>query len=126
MLAVNMVVVGGTVRTAPSVFKTPKGTEVGSMVIAVETSYRTRDGEEKDKTTLIEVKFFGKQIEAYRHKFMEGAQILVEGELTSNSNREGKIFLAVLCKHSHFVGPPNRATQEADAAAESSSDQDVF
>ena len=108
MLSCNMVMVGGKIRGGVSVFKTSTGKEIGSMVIEVVSTYQ-KDGQEIERITPVEVKFFGRQIEAYKEKFQDGAQVLVEGEESAYVNKEGKVYNSVVCKHAHFVGPPNKA-----------------
>jgi single stranded DNA-binding protein len=130
MLAVNTVIVGGKLVKEVESFRTAKGTEVGTMVLEVEETYRDKEGNEQQKTTLVEVKFFGKAVENYKRKFRRGAQVLCEGELAAYVNKDGKVFNSVVCRHAHFVGPPRRAVedeqapeeQQAEAPAESSGD----
>lgn len=112
MLSVNKVWVGGKLRSPITVNRTANGKEIGVMVLEVEDTY-TKYGEEKVRTTLVEVKFFGRQIESYQKRFKPGCQILVEAELSSYVTKDNKIYLAVVCKHSHFVGPPNKAPEAA-------------
>lgn len=118
MLAVNTVIVGGKLVKEVESFRTAKGTEVGTMVLEVEETYRDREGNEQQKTTLVEIKFFGKAVEVYKKKFRRGAQVLCEGELAAYVNKEGKVFNSVVCRHAHFVGPPNKAAGERDQAPE--------
>jgi single stranded DNA-binding protein len=120
MLAVNTVIVGGKLVKEVESFRTAKGTEVGTMVLEVEETYRDKEGNEQQKTTLVEVKFFGKAVENYKRKFRRGAQVLCEGELAAYVNKEGKVFNSVVCRHAHFVGPPNKAAGERDQSPEES------
>ena len=118
MLAVNTVIVGGKLTREVESFRTAKGTEVGTMVLEVEETYRDKEGNEQQKTTLVEIKFFGKAVEVYKKKFRRGAQVLCEGELAAYVNKDGKVFNSVVCRHAHFVGPPSRAVDAGQAPEE--------
>ena len=135
MLAVNTVIVGGKLMREVESFRTAKGTEVGTMVLEVEETYRDKEGNEQQKTTPVEIKFFGKAVEVYKKKFRRGAQVLCEGELAAYVNKDGKVFNSVVCRHAHFVGPPSRAASDdyqapeeapAEEASAPDTSRDVF
>lgn len=81
MASFNKVILAGNLTRDPEVRYTPKGTAVTRLGIAVNRSWRTESGEQRDETTFVDVDAFGRQAEVIGQYFRKGRPILIEGRL---------------------------------------------
>jgi len=81
MVSVNSVFLGGNLTRDPEVRYTPQGTAVATFGLAVNHSYRTRDGEQKEEVCFIEIETWGRQAETCEQYLRKGSPVLVEGRL---------------------------------------------
>ena len=116
MIAVNKVWVGGVVKGDVMVIKTNTGKEYGTMVIAITEPFLNRDGQEQEETTMVEVKFFGRQIEAYQQRFGNGVQAFIEGKVQGYVSKDNKIYLSIKCIRAQVVGPSKAQAAEEEPA----------
>jgi len=81
MANVNYVVLAGNLTRDPEVRYTPSGTAVGDLNMAINRSYRTADGENREETCFVNVVVWGRQAETSGQYLSKGAPVLVEGRL---------------------------------------------
>lgn len=108
MIHVNTVVIAGRLTRDPQVRQTTSGTAVGSFGIAVNERYRTRDGEDREKTAFTDVEVWGRQAESCAEYLTKGAPVLVEGKLQSESwedrsSGERRSRILVRANRVHFL-----------------------
>lgn len=82
----NKVILIGNLTRDPEVRALPSGTEFCRFGLAVNYSYRTADGEDKESVDFIDISVWRpglvSVVQTYCHK---GKQVMVEGRLTSSS-----------------------------------------
>jgi len=81
MVNVNSVILGGNLTRDPEVRYTPQGTAVANFSIAVNRTYRNREGEKKEEVCFIEVEAWRRQAETCGEFLKKGSPVLVEGRL---------------------------------------------
>ena len=81
MADLNRVFLIGNLTRDPEVRYTPKGTAVGDLSLAVNTSIRGQDGQVKEETCFIEVVAWGRQAETAKEYLGRGSPVFVEGRL---------------------------------------------
>ena len=89
MVNINTVILGGNLTRDPEVRYTPQGTAVASLGLAVNRSFRSKEGEKKQEVCFIDVEAWGRQAETCGEFLKKGSPVLVEGRLVQD-NWEGK------------------------------------
>src|SRR5215213_9540931 len=72
----NKVILAGNLTRDPELRYTPKGTAVARIGLAINRSWRTETGEQKEEVTFVDVDAFGKQAETIGQYFKKGRPIL--------------------------------------------------
>jgi single-strand DNA-binding protein len=108
MASFNKVILMGNLTRDPELRVTPKGTAVCQIGLAVNQSYKDKDGNLKEETTFIDIDVFGRQAEVIAKYMSKGRPILVEGRLKLDSweSKEGekRSKLKVVLENFQFVG----------------------
>jgi single-strand DNA-binding protein len=124
MASFNKVILMGNLTRDPELRVTPKGTAVCQIGIAVNQTYKDKDGNTKDETTFVDVDVFGRQAEVIAKYMTKGRPILIEGRLKLDSweSKEGekRSKLKVVLENFQFVG--SRGDGEGAAPAPSTED----
>ncbi|MEM9398610.1 MAG: single-stranded DNA-binding protein [Verrucomicrobiota bacterium] len=81
MASLNKVMLMGNLTRDPDVRHTPKGTAVGDLGLAINMSYRTQDGQDRDEVCYVDVVVWGRQAETCQQYLRKGAPVFVEGRL---------------------------------------------
>jgi single-strand DNA-binding protein len=81
MASLNKVFLLGNLTRDPEVRHTPKGVAVGDLGMAINMSYRTADGQEKEEVCYVDVVVWGRQAETCKDYLSKGSPIFVEGRL---------------------------------------------
>ena len=81
MASVNAVILAGNLTRDVEVRHTPQGTAVAKLGLAVNESYRTKDGEKKEDVCFIDVDVWDRQAETCGQYLAKGSPVLVEGAL---------------------------------------------
>jgi single-strand DNA-binding protein len=89
MVSINIVILGGNLTRDPEVRYTPQGSAVASFGLAVNRSFKTKDGGQKDEVCFVDVETWGRQAETVGEYLKKGRPVLVEGRLVMDS-WEGK------------------------------------
>src|SRR5688572_6388876 len=77
----NKVILAGNLTRDPELRYTPKGTAVAKIGLAINRTWRTETGEQKEEATFVDVDAFGKTAETIGQYFKKGRPILIEGRL---------------------------------------------
>jgi single-strand DNA-binding protein len=77
----NKVILAGNLTRDPELRYTPKGTAVAKIGLAINRTWRTETGEQKEEVTFVDVDAFGKTAETIGQYFKKGRPILIEGRL---------------------------------------------
>jgi single-strand DNA-binding protein len=81
MADMNIVLLMGNVTRDIEIRYTSSGAAIGTLGLAMNRSYRTRSGEEREEVCFVDVDVFGQQAEACRNHLSKGSPVLVEGRL---------------------------------------------
>lgn len=96
MASVNKVILVGNLTKEPELRHTNTGTSVASFTVAINESYKDKNGDYKKSTTFLNVIAWGKTGE-YAHKYLKkGAPVFIEGKIQVRNyeNKEGqKIYV---------------------------------
>ncbi|ACD82809.1 single-stranded DNA-binding protein [Candidatus Methylacidiphilum infernorum] len=81
MADLNKVFLIGNLTRDPECRYTPKGTPVGDISLAINSSFRSQDGQIKDEVCFVDVVIWGRQAETCKEYLQKGSLIFVEGRL---------------------------------------------
>ena len=81
MADLNKVMLIGNLTRDPEVRYTPKGTAVGDLAMALNSTYKTKDGQVKEEVCYVDVVAWGRQAETAKEFLTKGSPIFVEGRL---------------------------------------------
>jgi single-strand DNA-binding protein len=77
----NKVILIGNLTRDPELRYSAKGTAVAKLSIAVNRSWKTETGEQREEVTYVDVDAFGRQAETIGQYFRKGRPIMIEGRL---------------------------------------------
>jgi single-strand DNA-binding protein len=108
MADLNKVTLIGNLTRDPEVRYTPKGTAVGDLALALNSSYKTQDGQFKEEVCYVDIVAWGRQAETCKEYLTKGSPILVEGRLQLDQweDKDGnkKSRLRVRAERIQFLG----------------------
>ena len=81
MTGFNRVVLAGHLTRDPQIRQIPSGDSVADMGLAASERYKTRSGEQVEKTCFVDIVAWGRQAETCGKYLTKGSPILVEGRL---------------------------------------------
>jgi single-strand DNA-binding protein len=81
MASFNKVILAGNLTRDPELRYLPKGTAVAQFSLAVNRTWKTETGENKEEVSFIDVEAFGRQAEVVAQYMRKGRPLLVEGRL---------------------------------------------
>ncbi len=118
----NKVILAGNLTRDPELRYTPKGTAVARIGLAINRSWRTETGEQKEEVTFVDVDAFGKQAETIGQYLKKGRPLLVEGRLryeTWDDKQTGqkRSKLGVVLDSFQFLDSGNRGEGGSGPAA---------
>ena len=122
MVSVNSVILAGNLTRDPEVRYTPSGSAVANFGLAINRTYRTRDGEKKEEVNFFDVETWGRQAETCGEYLKKGSPVLVEGRLKQDTweNRDGqkRSKVRIRAMRVQFLpGGPGRSDRYEDQAA---------
>lgn len=105
----NRVIITGNLTRDPELKTLPGGTSVCRISVAVNESWKDKDGAKRESTAYVDCDFFGKTAEVIARFFERGRPILVEGKLkqdnwTDKQSGEKRSKLGVLGEQFSFIG----------------------
>jgi single-strand DNA-binding protein len=77
----NKVMLIGNLTRDPELRRTPRGTAVTQLGLAVNRSWKNDAGEQQEETTFVDVEFFGRTAEVAKEYLAKGRSVFVEGRL---------------------------------------------
>jgi len=108
MASFNKVMLIGNLTRDPEVRHTPKGTPVGDFGLAMNMTYRTQDGADKEEVCYVDVVVWGRQAETCKDYLSKGRQVFVEGRLQldqwESPQGEKRSRLRVRAERVQFLG----------------------
>ena len=85
MSSFNRVILMGNLTRDPEMRQTQNGTSICRFSIAVNRSFSSQDGSQRDETCFVDIDSFGRTAENIAKYFTKGKPILVEGRLRQDS-----------------------------------------
>ena len=108
MASFNRVILMGNLTRDPELRYTPSGSAVCEFGLAMNRSYKTSSGEQRDETCFVDVTMWGRRGEVISEYFQKGRPIFIEGRLQFDSwegqdgRRRNK--LTVVLDNFQFIG----------------------
>lgn len=102
----NSVTLYGNLTRDPELSYTPSGTAVAKTCIAVSERWKDSSGNKKEKTTFVNLTFWGRSGENVAKFFAKGSPILVHGKLNIDvyeKDGQKKYFTSVTVKEFFFT-----------------------
>ncbi len=124
MASFNKVILMGNLTRDPEVRYTSGGTAVTDLRLAVNRTYRSASGEDKEETVFVSCDVWGRQAETSGEYLSKGSQVLVEGRLKLDEwEKDGQKFsrLGVTAERVQFLGSPRRSSAPGDAPPDAGS-----
>lgn len=123
MASFNKVILMGNLTRDPELRVTPKGTAVCQLGLAVNSTYKDKEGNTKEDVTFVDVDVFGRQAEVIAKYMAKGRPILIEGRLKLDSweSKEGdkRSKLKVILENFQFVGARGDSGGESGGGGDS-------
>lgn len=123
MPSFNSVHLMGNLTRDPSLKHLPSGTSCAEFGIAMNSRYKTKDGEEKEDVTFVDCTAFGRTAEVINEHMKKGKPIFIDGRLKFDSweDKEGggkRSKLSVIVENFQFVGDKRDDEQPAKPPAQ--------
>jgi len=126
MGAMNRVFLMGNLTRDPELRKTPSGTAVSDLGLAVNEKYRNKAGEIVESVCFADVVVWGQQAENCGQYLGKGSPVMVEGRLQldqwKTDSGENRSRLRVRADRIQFLGKPRQGSTSPTAAGHSESD----
>lgn len=105
----NKVMLMGNLTRDPEVRVTPSGLTIAKLGLAVNRRYKTKEGEQREEVTYVDIDAFGMQAETIQKYCTKGSGIFVEGRLRldqwqDKASGENRSKLNVVLDNFQFVG----------------------
>lgn len=81
MASLNSVHLIGNLTRDPETRQTPAGTPVGDISIAINQSFKDKEGNEKEEVVFVDCVVWGRQAETCQQYLTKGASVFIEGRL---------------------------------------------
>ena len=81
MASLNKIMLIGNLTRDPEIKRTPKGTAVAEIGLAVNRNYLTEGGEKREEVTFVDVTLWGRVAEIVGEYCKKGRPLIVEGRL---------------------------------------------
>jgi single-strand DNA-binding protein len=121
MASFNKVILMGNLTRDPELRYTPKGMAVAKVGLAVNRTWRSESGEQKEEVTFIDVDIWGRTAENVGQYMRKGSPILIEGRLKldqwdDKQTGQKRSRLGVTAETVQFLSSGNRGAAEGGAA----------
>lgn len=115
----NNVIITGRLTKDPELRQTQSGVSVANFSVAVSEKRKDSAGIEKEITTFVDIKAFGKTAEIIRKFFFKGYPIMIEGKLSQDSwedKNSGKKMtkISVLLERFEFMAGTGKQAEKRD------------
>ena len=122
MGSVNSVFLMGNLTADPNLRRTPAGTAVADLRLAVSNAYRNKEGVEVNRACFADVVSWGRQAETCAAYLSKGSAVMVEGKLVYDQwqtpQGEKRSKLRVKANRVQFLGRRDKASKDAVSSAE--------
>ncbi|RME37375.1 MAG: single-stranded DNA-binding protein [Planctomycetota bacterium] len=119
MAGYNRIVLLGNLTRDPQLSYTPSNTPVCKFGIAVNRTFRDREGNNRDEVCYVDCTLFGRGAEVFNQYMRKGRPVLVEGRLTlgqwTTPNGEKRSKHEVVVENFTFVGGRGAAERGPEA-----------
>ncbi len=117
----NKVYLMGNLTRDPETRVTPGGLTIAKLGLAVNRRYRTREGEQKEETTFVDIDAFGPAAETIQKYCSKGSGLFVEGRLRldqwqDKNTGENRSKLGIVLENFQFIGG-GRSSGEGDSGS---------
>lgn len=120
MASFNKVYLMGNLTRDPEVRTTTTGLKIAKLGLAVNRRYRTRDNEQKEETTFVDIDAFGSQAEILERYCQKGSPLFVEGRLRldqwQTSSGDNRSKLTVVLENFQFLGSSRDGATTGESA----------
>ena len=125
MASFNRVILAGNLTRDPELRYTPKGTAVAKIGLALNRTWKTETGENREEVTFVDVDAFGRQAEVIAQYLRKGRPLLVEGRLKldqweDKTTHQKQSKLKVVLESFSFLDSGGGRTGEPGAAPDAS------
>ena len=119
----NKVILAGNLTRDPELRYTPKGMAMAKFGLAINRTWKSESGENKEEVNFIDVEAFGRQAEVIAQYMRKGRPLLVEGRLKQDTwedknTHQKQSKLKVVLESFSFIdskGPEGGRCAAADA-----------
>lgn len=112
----NMVTIAGNITSDLEVKYMPNGRAVTEFSVAINNSYKNKDGEEVKETNFIRVTMYGKIVELMKENIGKGSPVVIVGKLKQQrwegSDGKQKEKILVVGEKIHFNYKTERNKEE--------------
>lgn len=119
MASFNKVILLGNLTRSPELKTTQGGLSICKFGIAVNRRFSTKEGEQRDEVTYIDIDAFGRQAETIAKYLTKGSAIHVEGRLKldqwETQDGEKRSKLGVVLEGFQFVGGREGASESVES-----------
>lgn len=119
MVALNKVIIAGNLTKRPQLRKTPSGTSVTDLLIALNREFISLNGEKQQEVCFVDVVVWGKQAENCVNSLNCSSPVLIEGRLQLDTwfgkDGEKRCKLRVAAERVQFL---DKKTSSLDAASD--------
>ena len=121
MASFNKVILMGNLTRDPELRYTPKGMAVAKIGLAVNRTWRSESGEQKEEVTFVDVDIWGRTAENVGQYMRKGSPILIEGRLRldqwdDKQTGQKRSKLGVTAETVQFLSGGNRPAGEGGGA----------
>ncbi|MFT5240144.1 MAG: single-strand DNA-binding protein [Candidatus Promineifilaceae bacterium] len=122
MASLNKVLLIGNLTRDPEVRYIPSGTAVAELGLAVNESFRNKEGQEVESTVFVDVVVWARQAETCAEYLSKGSPVFIEGrmQLDQWESKEGekRSKIRVRADRVQFLGSPRRGAEFADGGGD--------
>lgn len=109
MSSFNKVMLMGNLTRDPEVRTTPSGLTIAKLGLAVNRRYKTKEGEQREETTFVDIDAFGVQADVIQRYCSKGKALFIEGRLKLDQWQDAKTGenrskLGVVLENFQFIG----------------------
>lgn len=120
MSSFNKVLLMGNLTRDPEIRTTPSGLTIAKLGLAVNRRFRTKEGEQREETTFVDIDAFGVQADLIQRYCGKGSPLFVEGRLRLDQWQDAKTGenrskLGVVLENFQFIGGRGGDAQEGAA-----------
>lgn len=107
----------GNLGKDPDLRRMPGGDAVLSFSVGANESWKTKDGEKKERCEWVNCSLFGTRAEALAKFLEKGSRVLVEGKLRTDKSEKGgetKYFTKLIVSEIVLLGDSKRSSNDSD------------